>query len=102
MKYEREIVKPLAEGVRLRFCYERGPAPYYSVTLEVLQGRDWNTVRSWDNSHDRNEHHLHRYTNAGGREDPELLAHSSIQLAMAHAIADAAQGWEAILRSWER
>jgi hypothetical protein len=24
MKYEREMVKPIAEGVRLRFRYERG------------------------------------------------------------------------------
>ncbi len=102
MKYEREIVKPLAEGVRLRFRYERGFEPYYSVTLEIRRGEEWSTVRSWDNSHARHEHHLHRYTQAGGREDPELLAHPSIQVAMAHAIADAARGWEAILRSWER
>jgi hypothetical protein len=102
MKYEREIVKPLAEGVRLRFRYERGPAPNYSVTLEIRQDQGWNTIRSWDNSHDRNEHHLHRHTRAHGREDPELLAHPSIQVAMTHAIADATQSWEAILRSWER
>jgi hypothetical protein len=102
MKYEREIVKPLAEGVRLRFRYERGPAPNYSVTLEIRQGLQWSTIRSWDNSHDRNEHHLHRHTRAKGREEPELLAHPSIQVAMTHAIADAAQSWEAILRSWER
>jgi len=80
MKYEREIVKPLAEGVRLRFRYERGFEPYYSVTLEIRRGEEWSTVRSWDNSHARDEHHLHRYTQAGGREDPELLAHPSITL----------------------
>jgi hypothetical protein len=102
MKYEREIVKPLAEGVRLRFRYERGPEPLYSVTLEVLQGHEWSTVRSWDNSHDRHEHHLHRYTRTGGRGALELLAHASIQVAMARALADGAQGWEAILQSWER
>jgi hypothetical protein len=39
MKYEREIIKPLAEGARLRFRYERGPTPNYSVTLEIL--RSW-------------------------------------------------------------
>jgi hypothetical protein len=74
MKYEREIIKPLAEGVRLRFRYERGFQPYYSVTLEIRQGMEWSTIRSWDNSHARYEHHLHRHTQAGGREDPELLA----------------------------
>jgi hypothetical protein len=102
MKYEREIVKPIAEGVRLRFRYERGLEPFYSVTLEVLQGEEWSTIRSWDNSHERHQHHLHRYSKAGGRADPELLVHPSIQAAMAHAIADAAGGWEAILQSWER
>jgi hypothetical protein len=102
VKYEREIVKPLAEGVRLRFRYERGPEPLYSVTLEVCQGQEWSTVRSWDNSHDRHEHHLHRYTKTGGRGDPELLAHASIQVAMSRALADGAQSWEAILQSWER
>jgi hypothetical protein len=102
MKYEREIVKPLVEGVRLRFRYERGPEPAYSVTLEILQGQEWSTVRSWDNAHDRHEHHLHRYTKTLGREDPELLAHPSIQAAMAHALAAGAKSWEAILQSWER
>jgi hypothetical protein len=102
MKYEREVVKPVAEGVRVRFRYERGPEPLYSVTLEIRQGQEWSTVRSWDNSHERNEHHLHRYTKTGGRKDPELLVHPSIRIAMARAIADAAQSWEAILQSWER
>ena len=94
--------KPLAEGARLRFRYERGPQPFYSVTLEIRQGAEWSTIRSWDNSHDRNEHHLHRHTRAEGRDEPELLTHPSIQVAMAHAIADTTQSWEAILRSWER
>ena len=102
MKYEREVVKPLAEGVRVRLRYERGPEPPYSVTLEIKQGPEWITVRSWDNSHERHEHHLHRYSKTGGREDPELLARPSIQMAMAQAIADAAQSWEAILQSWKR
>lgn len=96
MKYEREIVKPIAEGVRLRFRYERGLEP-----LEV-QSEEWITVRSWDNSHERHQHHLHRYSRASGRADQELLARPSIQLAMAHAIADAVEGWEAILQAWER
>jgi hypothetical protein len=102
MKYEREILKPVAEGVRVRFRYERGPEPLYSVTLEVHQIKEWETVRSWDNSHERGEHHLHRYAKTSGRENPETLAHPSIQIAMARAIADAVQGWEAILQSWER
>lgn len=102
MKYEREIIKPIAEGVRVRFRYERGPQPLYSVTLEVRQGQAWDTVRSWDNSHERGEHHLHRYTKTSGRENPETLTHPSIQIAMAWAIADALHNWEAILRSWER
>lgn len=101
MKYEREIVKPLAEGVRVRLRYERGPKPLYSVTLEVREDDKWRTIRSWDNSHKRNEHHLHRYS-IEGRKDPEILIRSSIQAAMAQAIADAAQTWEAILRTWER
>ena len=46
MKDEREIIKPLAEGVRLRFRYERGFQPYYSVTLEIRQGMEWSTIRS--------------------------------------------------------
>ncbi|HEV2998499.1 MAG TPA: hypothetical protein VGX16_05285 [Solirubrobacteraceae bacterium] len=64
MRYEREIIKPLAEGVRVRFRYQRGFAPYYSVTMEIRRGGAWRTVRSWDNAHDRHEHHLHRYTKA--------------------------------------
>lgn len=71
------------------------------MTLEVVQGQEWSTVRSWDNSHDRHEHHLHRYTKTGGRGDPELLAHAFIQVAMSQALADGAQSWEAILQSWE-
>lgn len=46
MKYEREMVKPIAEGVRLRFRYERGPEPLYAVTLEALRDEEWSTIRS--------------------------------------------------------
>jgi hypothetical protein len=97
--YERLVMLPLKPGVRIRYQYSRGNEPPYAVTLEAEIDDKWTTVRCWDNSHEQG-HHMHRYTRAGGKEEPVRFSYASCREAMPAAIAAAYQSWEAILDQW--
>jgi hypothetical protein len=102
MSYEREVVIPIHNGVRIRYRSDRGPNQRYSVTLETTHSAEWLTIRSWDNSDARDEHHMHRYTRTSGKQPATVLTRPTVNEAIHAAIEDARHAWEAILNSWDR
>lgn len=61
MNYEREVVIPLHDWIRIRYWSDRGPSQRYAVTLETFHDGEWQTIRSWDNADAQDEHHMHRH-----------------------------------------
>jgi hypothetical protein len=100
--YEREHFQPLAERVRIRFRRDRGPEFRYSITLEALVDGAWQTIRSWDNAHRADEHHMHRHTRTGGQEPATVRVDATgVNDAVHSAIEAAAAGHEEMIRSWD-
>jgi hypothetical protein len=98
----REVIDEVAPGIRVRYRRSEPPRPYtYAVTVEVEVGEDsWTTVRLWDNADDVNEHHVHRYRQQEGKQNPEILQFKSINEAMATAKKEARERWAEIVRQW--
>jgi hypothetical protein len=78
MNYERKVVIPIHEGVRIRYWSDRGPDQRYAVTLEAFDNGQWQTIRSWDNSDAQDEHHMHRHTRAGGKQPATVLSRPTV------------------------
>jgi hypothetical protein len=98
---EREVFIDLELGTRIRFRRSEAPPPVsYAITLEILEGAQWTTVRLWDNADDVDEHHAHTYTQEGGKQPPTILDFKSSNDAMAAAIRKAKAEAPEIVRRW--
>lgn len=97
----REVLDEVEPGVRVRYRRSEPPPPYtYAITVEVKEEEDWRTVRLWDNADDVNEHHMHRYTQHEGKQNPEILRFGSINEAMATVKKEALERSAEIVRQW--
>lgn len=98
---EREIFIDVEPDIRIRYRRSESPPPAsYAITLEVIGGGEWTTVRLWDNADAVNEHHEHEYTRASGKQAPTVLDFSSPNEAMAAAIKKAKVEAPEIVRQW--
>jgi hypothetical protein len=98
---EREVFIDLEPGRRIRFRRSEQPPPVsYAITLEILEGAEWTTVRLWDNADEVDEHHEHTYKREGGKQPPAILEFKSSNDAMAAAIRKAKTEAAEIVRRW--
>lgn len=103
MAGEREVFIDLEPGRRIRFRRGEAPPPIsYAITLEILDGAEWTTVRLWDNADDVDEHHEHAHTREGGKQPPTILDFKSPNDAMAAAIRKAKAEAPEIVRQWQQ
>lgn len=89
-------------GVRLSARYTSGPQLRYALRLLALIDGAWTTIRLWDNAHGLGEHHVHRYTRAGGKQPPVLLSHPTPGRALAAAFDACKTQWPGILDAYLR
>jgi hypothetical protein len=73
----------------------------YAIMLLVFRETKWHTVRTFDNAHDLEEHHEHRYCGTK-KQDPVIRTNCTTNTAMADAIGALLKSWPAIVESWER
>jgi hypothetical protein len=71
----------------------------YAIVLLVERNGTWHTVRAFDNAHNPQEHHEHRYD--GAEKQPPIVTHGAVNDAMYAAEAKIRGGWSDIVRSWE-
>jgi hypothetical protein len=71
----------------------------YAIVLLVERDGEWHTVRVFDNAHDSNEHHEHRYV--GSEKKEPIVTRGSVNDAMHAAEVKLRGGWFDIVRSWE-
>jgi hypothetical protein len=73
----------------------------YAIMLLVYRETKWHTVRTFDNAHDLEEHHEHRYCGIT-KQDPVIRTGCTTNVAMADAIGSLLKSWPSIVESWER
>jgi len=97
----REFFIDLEPDLRIRFRRSEPPPPLsYAITLELLQGGEWSTVRLWDNADGIDLHHEHAYTRGAGKLPPSVHDFRTPNDAMAAAITKAKLSATEIVRQW--
>jgi hypothetical protein len=71
----------------------------YAIVLLVRRNGIWHTVRTFDNAHNPQEHHEHRYL--GSEKQAPIVTYGAVNDAMYAAEAKIREGWSDIVRSWE-
>ncbi|HKF81433.1 MAG TPA: hypothetical protein VKB23_00560 [Solirubrobacterales bacterium] len=99
MPYERTIEIGIVEGVIVRLSQSGTPIERYSVVLLAFADGNWETIRVYDNH--RGTHHMHRYTQEGGKQPEAPFYEGRTNEAIPAAIAHLKAHWEAIIESWK-
>jgi hypothetical protein len=71
----------------------------YAIVLLALRDRRWGTVRTFDNAHDRSEHHEHAYV--GLEKQSPTVTHGPVNDAMYAAELKLLRDWRDIVHAWE-
>jgi hypothetical protein len=71
----------------------------YAIMLLALRDGAWHTVRTFDNAHDAEEHHEHRYV--GSEKQPPAVTHGPVNDAMHTAELNLLRCWSDIVHEWE-
>lgn len=98
MPYERTIEIEVDEGVFIRFSQSGKPIDRYSVVLLALEGGELQTIRVYDNH--LGSHHMHRYTQKGGKQPEAPFHEGPMNAAIPAAIDHLKNHWRAIIESW--
>jgi hypothetical protein len=85
--------------VRIRISRSSAHPVEYAVVLLVRRNGRWHTVRVFDNAHDPEEHHDHRYI--GPEKQPPTVTRGPVNEAMHAAIVTLRRSWADIVRGWE-
>lgn len=72
----------------------------YAIVLLALREGMWHTVRTFDNAHDPEEHHEHRYV--GAEKQPPIVTHGPVNEAIHAAEVKLLGDWGDIVCEWER
>jgi hypothetical protein len=89
----------LARDVRIVVERTSSHPVEYAIVLVVRRGGRWHTVRTFDNAHDRQEHHEHHYV--GSEKQPPTIMHGPVNEAMHAAELKLLDGWRDIVEKWE-
>lgn len=90
---------PLDGKTRILVARSSAHPVAYAITLvTVHEGRDY-AVRTYDNAHAANEHHVHRYIE--NRKQPPTVTTGGVNEAMARAMADLKANWRDYIRDWK-
>lgn len=85
--------------VRIRITRSSTHPVEYAVVLLARRDGRWHTVRVFDNAHDPEEHHEHRYF--GEEKQPPTVTHGPVNEALHAAILVCRASWADIVREWE-
>jgi hypothetical protein len=99
MPKDRMWRRRLAPGVVMMVERSSRHPVEYAIVLLVFCDGTWHTARTFDNAHDSQEHHEHRYI--GSEKQPAAITHGPVNEAMHAAEVKLRLGWRDIVRSWE-
>lgn len=78
----------------------KGEVSRYSVVLLAREEGEWRTVRVYDNH--LGVPHMHRYTHAGVKQEPEKIAGATASNGYNIALGQVKQGFEKMVEGWRR
>jgi hypothetical protein len=99
MPKDRRRRRRLARDVRIVMERTSSHPIEYAIMLVVRRDGRWHTVRTFDNAHDRQEHHEHRYV--GSEKQPPTVVHGPVNEVMHAAELKLLGGWRDIVDEWE-
>lgn len=97
---DRRRRRRLARDVRIVIERTSSYPIEYAIMLVVRRAGRWHTVRTFDNAHDSQEHHEHRYV--GPEKQPPSITRGPVNEAMHAAELKLLDGWRDIVDEWER
>jgi hypothetical protein len=97
---DRQILRPVAEGVLIVFDRSSTHPVEYTITLRVIRDAAWQTIYCFDNAHGFNEHHEHSYR--GDLKQPPIVTEGDSNTAMGAALDKLLKSWPEIVDAWER
>jgi hypothetical protein len=89
----------LADDVHIRIRQSSAHPVEYAIVLVVHRERRWHTVCVFDNAHEADEHHEHRYV--GAEKQAPKITRGLVNVAMHAALVTLRAAWRDIVRNWE-
>jgi hypothetical protein len=71
----------------------------YAIMLFLERDGEWHTLRTFDNAHEPNEHHEHRYV--GSEKQEPIVTHGPVNDGMHAAELKLLRDWRDIVHEWE-
>lgn len=96
---DRSREERLDHDVRIRITRSSTHPVEYAVVLMARREGRWHTVRVFDNAHEPEEHHEHRYV--GEEKQAPTVTRGPVNEAMHAAILACRESWADIVREWE-
>jgi hypothetical protein len=97
---DRRWRRRLARDVRILIERTSTHPVEYAIILVARRDGRWHAVRTFDNAHDPQEHHEHRYV--GSEKQPPIVTHGPVNEAMHAAELKLLDGWRDIVDEWDR
>jgi hypothetical protein len=99
MPKDRIWQRPLAPGVVMVVERSSTHPVEYAIVLLVQRDGVWHTVRTFDNAHNPEEHHEHRYV--GSEKQDPIVVHGPVNEAMHAVEVKLRKGYSDMIHSWE-
>lgn len=96
---DRGWVRPLDSRTRILVTRSSAYPISYAITLVTEHDGEECAVRTYDNAHAADEHHMHRYI--GGQKQPPTVMTGDINEAMADAMGDLMRNWRCYVEDWK-
>lgn len=96
---DRDWVRPLDSRTRILVTRSSAHPVTYAITLVTEHDGRERAVRTYDNAHAVDEHHVHRYI--GDQKQPPTVTTGDVNGAMADAMADLMTNWRRYVEEWK-
>ena len=100
MRKDRDWRLALADDTEIVVTQSSRHAVEYAIMLIVRRNGADHTVRTFDNAHDSQEHHEHRYI--GADKQPPIITHGPVNQAMNAALVKLNERWADMVAEWEQ
>jgi hypothetical protein len=90
----------LREDVAIIAKRSAGSSFTYSIVLVVRRDNVWQAIRTFDNAHEVNEHHDHRYV--GSERQQPIISYGPETIAMGSTMVTLREQWADIVNEWDK
>jgi hypothetical protein len=96
---DRSWYRTLDDRTRILVTRSSALPIIYAITLVTVHDEAERAVRTYDNAHAVDEHHVHRYI--GDQKQPPAVTTGDVNKAMAEAMGDLLTNWRRYVEEWK-